>query len=183
MITLEQPAVRTETNPLPPASALKVWPDPASLANRVVQITLAIDEGQLVPVAATWTGTALQPRTLLALLVYCYAVGVFRSQAIEEQMHQDLQFRLLCGDEYPDWHQLRRFRRLNRPVIQHCLEQVLGWASGGRSANFDCAVPPRIPEPPAPPNPPQSGLPAAVAQEANDRLNWAAQLDSMDLDV
>ncbi len=183
MIILEHAAARTETSPLIPASVLNFRPDAVSLANRVAQITLAIDESRLVPVAATRTGTALQPRTLLAMLVYCYTIGVLRSQAIEEQMRQDLQFRRLCGDEYPDWHQLRRFRRLNRTVIQYCLEESLAWASGAGTADSDDDAPPRSSESPAPAGALRSVLPGPIAQEASDRLNRAAQLDSMDLDV
>jgi transposase len=192
MITLEQPRVHTSPQPVHLPADLSVRLERRSLANLVVRIALTIDEGQLTPVASSETGGALQPRSLLALLVYCYAVGIFSSQIIEEQMDQDTAFRSLCNNEYPDWHCLRRFRRLNRPAIQRCLEELLGWASQWELLGW--ASPCRIePDPGSVPrgcrqrSPPPAGaiepdLRSQIEREASNRLNWAVQLDSMALD-
>jgi len=115
------------------------------------------------------------------MLVYCYAAGIFGSEAIVEQMHEDTHFRALCGDDYPDWHQLRRFRRLNRPVIQHCLEELLARIRGAASA-LERDVPRWSSQWLASPDSREPNPRAAIAREANDRLNRAAQLDSMALD-
>jgi hypothetical protein len=62
---------------------------------------------------ASGATTAYHPRAMLAMLTYCYAIGVYGSQDVEELMYSDADFRALCGMNYPDWKQLKRFRRRN----------------------------------------------------------------------
>jgi len=181
MITFEPPVVRTEVAPPPLAPDGGTWLETESLASRVAKLALGIDEHQLVSVAGAGASAALQPRALLAVLIYSYAAGIFSSEAIVEQMHQDTHFRALCGDDYPDWHQLRRFRRLNRPVIQHCLETLLAPVPG-RASVLEQSGPPRAPERRTTPDGSEPGSPTAFAQEASHRLNRATRLDSMALD-
>jgi transposase len=78
-----------------------------------------------MPITGGTTSLAAHPRSVLALLVYHYAQGVFASHEIECVLRTDPRLRLLCRDEFPDWRQLRRFRRLNHGVVSNCLAQVL----------------------------------------------------------
>jgi len=181
MITLEPPPVRAETGRLPPAPEPGVWLETETLASRVAKLALSIDECRLVPVAGAGAGAALQPRSLLAVLIYSYASGIFSSEAIAEQMQEDTHFRALCGDDYPDWNQLRRFRRLNRPLIQQCLEALLAPVHGP-ACNHERPGAHRSPERLATAGGWEPDSQAAIAQEASDRLNRAARLDSMVLD-
>lgn len=181
MTTLEQPPVRIETDQHALSSQPGAGLESVSLAERVAKITVMIDEGQMMPVAEAEAGTALQPRSMLAVLVYCYAAGIFASEAIAELMQEDTQFRALCGDAYPDWHQLRRFRRLNRSLIQHCLEELLA-QERGTSADLALGAPCRPPRRFAVPDSWEPDPRSNIAREASDRLRRAAQLDSMALD-
>ena len=59
----------------------------------------------------TAPGIAYQPRTLLALLTYAYALGIYASSDVEAMMRADNNFRHLCAGEFPHWKVLRHFRR------------------------------------------------------------------------
>lgn len=86
---------------------------------------VAIEGVNLILVARMTNGIATQPRSVLALLVYHYAIGIFASREIESALWSDAQFRSLCHDDFPDWRQLRRFRRLNHDAVRKCLVHVL----------------------------------------------------------
>ena len=79
----------------------------------------------LMPITCGKDTLAAHPGSLLALLVYHYAQGVLASHDIECVLRTDPRLRLLCRDEFPDWRQLRRFRRLNHGVVSNCLARVL----------------------------------------------------------
>ena len=84
---------------------------PGNLTETVRNAVRNVDESALRPVARRDSGVACQPRTLLALLMYCYARGIYGSVTIERLMHKDGAFRALCHDEFPGARMLRRFRR------------------------------------------------------------------------
>jgi len=42
------------------------------------------------------------PSMMLALLIYCYANGIFSSRRIERATYRDLGVRFLTGDTHPD---------------------------------------------------------------------------------
>lgn len=147
------------------------------LVNAVLDSVRQVQEGNLRRVASPDAGIAFQPRSLLALLTYCYAAGIYGSQDIEALMGRDAGFRRYCQEEFPDWRRLRRFRRENRQVLESCLEGALrnfwrdarddGPASGGggpvRRAGAgatDAAARP------------------LVFADARNRLEWAMLLDS-----
>lgn len=70
-------------------------------------------------------GLAYQPRSLLALLSYFYAAGIYSSADIEESMCRDCEFRRVCGGEFPGPKTLRAFRRNNREVLERCVCNIL----------------------------------------------------------
>ena len=51
------------------------------------------------------------PRMMLALLIYCYANGVFGSRRIERATYRDVAVRCLTGDTHPDHDTICAFRR------------------------------------------------------------------------
>jgi hypothetical protein len=93
----------------------------------ISHIRRAVDlEGNdLIPVVRLKNSMATQPRSLLALLVYHYANGIMASREIAAALWRDPPLRLLCRDDFPDWRQLRRFRRVNHDAVRKCLAQVL----------------------------------------------------------
>ena len=133
---------------------------------------------RLIPVPAAGAGIACQPRVLLGLLTCCYASGVFSSQEIEARVRKDPILILLCGQELPDWHLIRRFRRYNREAIQHCLEATL------YDANTRCG--PRSSSGPEGCEPMLSAARSCDAvdreqcsKDASERIRWAINLDHM----
>jgi len=50
------------------------------------------------------------PRTMLALLIYSYANGVFGSRRIERAKYRDLGTRFICADVHPDHDTICKFR-------------------------------------------------------------------------
>lgn len=63
-------------------------------------------------VNARGTGSAqYHPRTMLALLVYAHANGVYGSRRVERWTYRDVGARYLTGDAHPDHDTICRFRR------------------------------------------------------------------------
>ena len=65
------------------------------------------------------------PRMMLALLIYCYANGVFGSRRIEMATYRDIAVRYLCADTHPDHDTICKFRRENLEAIGESFLQVL----------------------------------------------------------
>jgi transposase len=65
------------------------------------------------------------PRMMLALLIYCYANGVFGSRRIEAATYRDIAVRYLCADTHPDHDTICKFRRENVEAISASFVQVL----------------------------------------------------------
>jgi hypothetical protein len=99
------------------------------LAGVVLEAVRRVDGKVLHPVAFPQAGIAFRGRMLLAVVTYCYAAGIYGSEDIEALMREDATFRFVCGNEFPGWRVIQRFRRYNRAAIQRCLEEVLRVAS------------------------------------------------------
>jgi transposase len=65
------------------------------------------------------------PRMMLALLIYCYANGVFASRRIERASYRDVAVRYLTGDTHPDHDTICEFRRNNGKVVKEAFVEVL----------------------------------------------------------
>lgn len=65
------------------------------------------------------------PHVLLALLIYCYANGLFSSRRIERATYRDVAVRYLCADTHPDHDTLCAFRRNNLEAIATAFVEVL----------------------------------------------------------
>lgn len=64
-------------------------------------------------------------RMMLALLIYCYANGVFGSRRIERATYRDIGARYLTADTHPDHDTICKFRRENFEAIAESFLQVL----------------------------------------------------------
>lgn len=69
------------------------------------------------------------PRMMVALLSYGYAVGVFSSRRIERATFEDVAFRILTADEHPDHDTIAAFRRDNLAEFKTIFVQVLRLAA------------------------------------------------------
>jgi transposase len=65
------------------------------------------------------------PRMMLALLVYCYASGIFSSRRIERATYRDIGVRYLTGDAHPDHDTICEFRRRNPKAFAEAFLHVL----------------------------------------------------------
>lgn len=65
------------------------------------------------------------PPMLLALLIYCYANGIFSSRRIERATYRDVAVRYLTGDLHPDHDTICAFRRHNFTAIATAFVNVL----------------------------------------------------------
>jgi hypothetical protein len=121
--------------------------------------------------------------SILALLTYCYAVGIYSSEGILDQVGSGQNLPIANDGQWLDTAQLRRFRQTHRSEVEHCLGDVL-WSAfrleGPRhSLEFQSATgdpqgraAQEIQEP----------LHHLIEQDVQRRVNWAVELDSMALD-
>ena len=106
------------------------WLGKKTLAIAVTEVTHAVNERQLQPVFSFNERRLFQPWTLLSLVTYSYAVGIYGSDQIAHRLMHDETFHALFSHECWDADLIRRFRNQNRNLIQQCLEKVclLAWA-------------------------------------------------------
>jgi transposase len=72
------------------------------------------------------TGDAqYHPHLMLALLIYCYANGVFGSRRIERATYRDIAVRYICANTHPDHDTICTFRRENRDAFAGAFLYVL----------------------------------------------------------
>ncbi len=94
---------------LPPN--LREWVPANHLAHFILDV---VEEMNLSQVRVNERGTGSEqypPRMLLALLLYCYATGVFGSRRIEQATYDSVPLRMICGDTHPDHDTICTFRR------------------------------------------------------------------------
>lgn len=65
------------------------------------------------------------PGMMLAVLVYCYAHGIFSSRQIEQATYQHVSVRYLAGDTHPDHDTIAKFRRDNAQLLRSVFVQLL----------------------------------------------------------
>jgi transposase len=108
---------------LPPN--LREWVPAGHLAHFVLDAVEGMDLRQ-VRVNERGTGSEeYPPRMLLALLLYCYATGVFSSRRIEQATWDSVPVRMISGDTHPDHTTISTFRQENRPLLQETFVRVL----------------------------------------------------------
>lgn len=65
------------------------------------------------------------PHLMLALLIYCYANGIFGSRRIERATYRDVAVRYLCANTHPDHDTICAFRRTNYEAFGKAFLYVL----------------------------------------------------------
>jgi transposase len=108
---------------LPPN--LRDWVPAGHLAHFILEAVAEMDLRQ-VQVNERGSGCPqYPPRMLLAVLLYCYATGVFSSRRIEQATHDSVPVRMMCGDTHPDHDTICAFRRENKALLQETFVRVL----------------------------------------------------------
>src|SRR5271157_3463669 len=111
---------------LPPD--LRNWVPAGHLAHFILD---AVQEMDLRQIKVNERGTGSEqypPRMLLALLLYCYATGVFSSRRIEQASSDSVPVRMICAGTHPDHDTICTFRRENKALLQETFVRVLEMA-------------------------------------------------------
>jgi transposase len=96
---------------------LRDWVPEDDLVHFVIEAVKTLPTGEFV-INERGTGYAQYPPSMmLALLIYCYASGIFSSRRIERASYRDLGVRFLTGDTHPDHDTICSFRRQNGELI------------------------------------------------------------------
>lgn len=105
------------------------WVADDDLAHFIVAAVERVDIASF-HVSRTGSGKAqYHPRMMLALLIYCYATGIFSSRRIERATHRDVSVRFIAANSHPDHDTIATFRRRNGAAFAAAFEQVLLLAS------------------------------------------------------
>ncbi len=111
---------------LPPS--VDDWLAQDHLARFVVEVIDGLDVSRLTRQYAGRGSKAHHPATLLALLVYGYATGVFSSRKIERATYDSVAFRYIAAGTHPDHDTLATFRRRFLDDLADLFVQVLEMA-------------------------------------------------------
>jgi transposase len=65
------------------------------------------------------------PRLMLALLIYCYANGIFSSRRIERATYRDIGARFIAANTHPDHDTIAVFRQTNKQAFEAAFLEVL----------------------------------------------------------
>jgi transposase len=107
---------------------LREWVPPDDLVHFVIEAVMGM---RLTTLAANPRGTGsaqYPPKAMLALLIYCYANGVFSSRRIERATHTLVPVRYLMAGHHPDHDTICKFRRENLDAVREAFTQVLALA-------------------------------------------------------
>ena len=108
---------------LPPD--LREWVREDDLVHFVIE---AVEGMELGGFCVNERGTGSEqypPHMMLALLIYCYANGIFSSRRIEAASWRDIAVRYLTADTHPDHDTICKFRRENFEAVAQCFVGVL----------------------------------------------------------
>jgi transposase len=123
---------------LPPD--LRDWLDDDHLAWFVIE---AIEELDLAPFYASYRAdghgrAAHEPKMMVTLFAYAYAVGERSSRGIERRCREDVAFRVICANQAPDHATIARFRVRHEEALAGLFGQVLGLC--GKAGIVDVGV-------------------------------------------
>jgi transposase len=108
---------------LPPD--LRDWIPEDDLAHVVLEAVDLVDLS-VFKVNRRGRGSAqYHPRMMLALLIYCYANGIFSSRRIERATYRDIGVRFVAANRHPDHDTIASFRRENVEAIAGSFLRVL----------------------------------------------------------
>jgi transposase len=112
------------------------WLPEQHLARYIANVIESLD---LTEIEGTYAGRgsdAYHPATLMSLLIYGYATGVFSSRRIELATYDSVAFRYLACNRHPDHDTLAHFRRRIGSQFESLFVQVLQIAQANRLSQF-----------------------------------------------
>ncbi len=108
---------------LPPD--LKDWLPEDDLAHFIVAAAERVRLGAFRTNSQAGGKPQYHPRLMLALLIYCYANGVFSSRRIERATYRDIGARFIAANTHPDHDTIATFRRTNKAAFEAAFLEVL----------------------------------------------------------
>ena len=108
---------------LPPS--VDDWLSQDHLARFLVEVVDQLDLSKLTRQYAGRGSKAYHPATLLAILVYGYATGIFSSRKLERATYDSVAFRYIAAGSHPDHDSLATFRRRFLDELSALFLQVL----------------------------------------------------------
>ena len=111
---------------LPPS--VDEWLNEDHLARFVVEVIDHLDLSNLTRQYSGHGSKAYHPATLLAILVYGYATGVFSSRRLERATYDSVAFRYIAANSHPDHDTLASFRRRLLDELASLFVQILEMA-------------------------------------------------------
>ena len=70
------------------------------------------------------------PRMMVALLFYAYCRGIFSSRKIMAACEERLTFRVVVGDDIPNWRTISDFRKNNPDLVKEVFKHTVTFAKG-----------------------------------------------------
>lgn len=122
-MTTYAPFERDQPFLLPPD--LKDWLPEDDLARFIVAAAERVRLGVFRTNPQAGGKPQYHPRLMLALLVYCYANGVFSSRRIERATYRDIGARFIAANTHPDHDTIATFRRTNKAAFEAAFLEVL----------------------------------------------------------
>ncbi len=111
---------------LPPS--LDDWLNEDHLARFIVEVIDDLDLSNLIRQYAGRGSKAYHPATLLAILVYGYATGIFSSRKLERATYDSVALRFIAAGSHPDHDSLATFRSRFLDEISALFVQILKMA-------------------------------------------------------
>ena len=111
---------------LPPS--LHDWLPETHLARFLVDAVAALDLGSIYASYESKDGrgqSAYAPETMLRVLLYGYATGVYSSRKLEARTYEDVAFRYLSADTHPDRDTIATFRKRHLEALAGLFVQAL----------------------------------------------------------
>lgn len=108
---------------MPPS--VQEWLPEEHLARFVVEIVHRLDISSIENAYSGRGSKAFHPATLLALLFYGYATGVFSSRKLEAATYDSVPFRYICANTHPDHDTIATFRKRFLPELKSLFVQIL----------------------------------------------------------
>jgi transposase len=112
------------------------WLPQTHLARYIANVIESLDLSEIERAYAGRGSDAYHPASLMSLLIYGYATGVFSSRRIEQATYDSVAFRYLACNRHPDHDTLATFRRRFGETFQALFVQVLQIAQANRLSRF-----------------------------------------------
>ena len=118
------------------APSVQDWLPATHLARYIANVIESLDLSAIERAYAGRGSEAYHPASLMSLLIYGYATGVFSSRRIEQATYDSVAFRYLACNRHPDHDTLATFRRRFGGEFQALFVQVLQIAQTNRLSQF-----------------------------------------------